>query len=243
MDFDKIFIKDASPTKMGGQAVMEGIMMRNQDQYAVAVRKPDKEIDVKVFDYKGPSKNNKIKDLPILRGIINFIDSLYLGMTTLMYSSSFFEEEEETEKELSDEEKMALKDKKKKEESVFMGGTVVLSILLAVAIFFIVPYGISSIFQLFIQTHWVLALIEGVIRLGIFIAYISLITLMPDIKRTFMYHGAEHKTINCLEAGDELTVENIMRHTRFHKRCGTSFLFIVMIVSITFLIILAIVAT
>ena len=225
---------------VGGQAVMEGIMMRNQDKYAVAVRKPNKEIEVKVFDYKGPSKNKTIRDLPIIRGVLNFIDSLYLGMTTLLYSSSFFEDEEESKEEkekkkaLSEEEKKALIEKEKKEEKAMMGGTLVLSIVLAVAVFFMLPYFISSFFQRFIDSHWIIALLEGVIRLAIFIAYIALISFMPDIKRTFMYHGAEHKCINCIEHGLELSVENVRKSSKQHKRCGTSFLLIVMLVSIIF---------
>lgn len=221
---------------VGGQAVMEGIMMRNQDKYAVAVRKPDKEIDVKVFDYKGPSKNRKLKEIPIIRGVLNFIDSLYLGMTTLMYSSEFFEEEGEKKdtSNLSEEEKKALDKKEKSQEKAMMGGTVVMSIVLAVAIFFILPYFISSFFQRFIESYWLIALLEGVIRLAIFIGYIALISLMPDIKRTFMYHGAEHKCINCIEHGLELNVENVRKSSKQHKRCGTSFLLIVMLISVIF---------
>ena len=222
---------------VGGQAVMEGIMMRNQDKYAVAVRKPDKEISVEVFDYKGPTKNKKLKNIPILRGVLNFVDSLYLGMTTLMYSASFFEEEEEKkedEKGLSEDEKKAIKDKERKDEKAMMGGTVVLSILLAIGIFFVVPYFISSFFQKFIEAQWLIALLEGIIRLAIFIGYVSLISLMPDIKRTYMYHGAEHKCINCIEHGLELTVENVRKSSKQHKRCGTSFLLIVMLISVIF---------
>lgn len=228
---------DMKYSGVGGQAVMEGIMMRNDDKYAVAVRKPDKEIDVKVFDYKGPSKNKKLRELPIVRGVLNFIDSLYLGMTTLMYSSSFFEEEEEDKEKnenLSEEEKKAIKEKEKKEENAVMGGTVVLAVVLAVAIFFVIPYVISSFFQRFIEAQWIMALLEGVIRLAIFIGYVSLISLMPDIKRTYMYHGAEHKCINCIEHGLELNVENVKKSSKQHKRCGTSFLLIVMLISVIF---------
>ena len=218
---------------VGGQAVMEGIMMRNQDKYAVAVRKPDKEIIVEVFDYKGPTKSKRLKNIPILRGVINFVDSLYLGMTTLMYSASFFDEEEEKE-ELSEEEKKAKKDKEKKEEKAMMGGTVAVSILLAIGIFFVVPYFISLFFQKFIEAQWLIALLEGVIRLAIFIGYVSLVSLIPDIKRTYMYHGAEHKCINCIEHGLELNIENVRNSSKQHKRCGTSFLLIVMLISVIF---------
>ena len=211
---------------VGGQAVMEGIMMRNEDKYAVAVRKPDKEIDVKVFDYKGPGKENKLKKLPIIRGVVSFVDSLYLGMTTLTYSSSFFEEEE-TKKES--------KDSKAKDDAV-MGGTIVLAIALAIGIFFGIPFLCTLVLEKFIHSHIWIAVIEGVIRLGIFIAYVGLVSLVPDIKRTYMYHGAEHKCINCIEHGLELTVENVKKSSKQHKRCGTSFLIIVMIISIIFFI-------
>lgn len=223
---------------VGGQAVMEGVMMRNGDKYAVAVRKPDKEIDVQVFDYAGPIKNKKLKNIPILRGVVNFVDSLYLGMTTLMHSASFFEDEEELKQMegMTEEEKKEYKEKEKQKENAAMGGTVVLSIALAIGIFFVVPYLISQFVQnvLHVESHLVIALIEGVVRLCIFIAYVGLISLMEDIKRTYMYHGAEHKCINCIEHGLELNLENVRKSSKQHKRCGTSFLLIVMLISIIF---------
>ena len=205
---------------VGGQAVMEGIMMRNADKYAVAVRKPDKEIDVQVFDYKGIIKNEKLKNIPIIRGVLNFVDSMYLGMTSLLHSAEFMEDEEEE----IDLEK----------EKAMMGWTVVLAIVLAVGIFFVLPYLISLFFQSFIQSRFVITLLEGVVRLAIFIGYVSLVALMPDIKRTYMYHGAEHKCINCIERGLELNVENVRNSSKEHKRCGTSFLFLVILISIIF---------
>lgn len=211
---------------VGGQAVMEGVMMKNQEKYAVAVRKPDQEIEIKVSEYKGIIQNKKIRNFPIIRGILSFIESLYLGMSTLTYSASFFEEEGEEPKEKTK------KDEKK--EAVVMGGTVAFSIVLALAIFFVLPYYLSGIFGRMIESSAVLALIEGVIRLAIFIGYIALISLMPDIKRVFMYHGAEHKCINCIEHGMELNVENVRKSSKLHKRCGTSFLLIVMLISIFF---------
>lgn len=222
---------------IGGQAVMEGVMMKNQEKYAVAVRKPNNEIETNTWDYEAGKKFKHIRKLPIFRGVFSFVDSLYLGMSTLMYSSSFFEEEEEkpSQKEgLSLEEKAKLEAKEKKEEKAIMGGTVVFSIVMALAIFFALPYFLSIFFQKFIDSTMLIALIEGIIRLAIFIAYIALISLMPDIKRTFMYHGAEHKCINCIENGLELNVENVRKSSRFHKRCGTSFLLIVMLISIIF---------
>ncbi len=221
---------------VGGQAVMEGVMMRNGEKYAVAVRKPDKEIDVQVFDYVGPIKNKKWKNLPIVRGVLNFIDSLYLGMTTLMHSASFFEDEDEKKatEGMTEEEKKAYKEKEKKQESAMLGGTVVVSIVLAVAIFFVLPYLISAFCQKFIESHLLITLLEGVIRLTIFILYVWVISFMEDIRRTYMYHGAEHKCINCIEHGLELNVENVRKSSKQHKRCGTSFLLIVMLISIIF---------
>ena len=208
---------------IGGQAVIEGVMMKNKEKYAVAVRKPDHEIEVMVSEYTGITKNEKIKNMPILRGVFNFIDSLVLGMQTLTYSASFFEEEEATDKKVD-----------AKKENAMMGGTVVLSIVLAVGIFMMLPYFISSFFQKLIPSSLLLALLEGVIRLAIFIGYVALISLMEDIRRVYMYHGAEHKCINCIEHGMDLNVENVRKSSRLHKRCGTSLLLIVMFFSILF---------
>ena len=183
---------------IGGQAVMEGVMMKNKDRYAVAVRKPDQEIVVEVKDYTGIIKNEKVKNIPILRGVLNFIDSLVLGISTLTYSASFFEEEESNRKKQLDEKQ------KKKKENAEMGITVALSFVLAIAIFMILPYYLSLFFRKYIASPTLLALIEGVIRLVIFVVYILLISRMEDIQRTFMYHGAEHKCINCIEHGLEL---------------------------------------
>ena len=205
---------------VGGQAVMEGIMMRNADKYAIAVRKPDKEIDVQVFDYKGFVKNEKLKKIPFVRGVFNFVDSLYLGMTSLLHSAECVEDEEE---ELNVE-----------KEKAMMGVTVALAVVMAVGIFFVLPYLISLVFQSFIQSHFVITLLEGIVRLAIFIGYVSLVALMPEIKRTYMYHGAEHKCINCIEHGLELNVENVRESSKEHKRCGTSFLFLVILISIIF---------
>lgn len=205
---------------VGGQAVMEGIMMRNADKYAIAVRKPDKEIDVQVFPCKDYIKNKKIKEIPFVRGVFNFVESLHLGMTSLLHSAEFVEDEEEE----IDLEK----------EKAMLGWTVVLAVVMAVGIFFVLPYLISLLFQSFIQSRFVITLLEGVVRLGIFIAYVSLVALMPEIKRTYMYHGAEHKCINCIEHGLELNVENVRNSSKEHKRCGTSFLFLVILISIIF---------
>ena len=220
---------------IGGQAVMEGVMMKNQEKYAVAVRKPDGEIALEVSEYKGIIKNKKIRNMPILRGVFSFIESLYLGVATLTFSASFFEEEETDQKEKTKkqrEKKVLTEEQQKRQDSLMMGGTVAFSIVLAVAIFMILPYYISVFFQKFTDSYMLIAVLEGLIRLAIFIGYVAAISLMPDIKRVYMYHGAEHKCINCIEHGMDLTVENVRKSSRLHKRCGTSFLLIVMIVSI-----------
>ena len=230
---------------IGGQAVMEGVMMKNQEKYAVAVRKPDQEIVVETSTYEGLIKNKKIRNMPILRGVFSFIESLVLGMKTLTFSASFFEEEEDEKSGSRKAEKRAgakkpapteeeQKKKEKRQENALMGGTVAISIVLAVAIFMVLPYYISVFFQRFITSQTLLALLEGVIRLTIFIGYVAAISLMPDIKRVYMYHGAEHKCINCIEQGMDLTVENVRKSSRLHKRCGTSLLLIVMLISIVF---------
>ena len=230
---------------IGGQAVMEGVMMKNQEKYAVAVRKPDQEIVVETSTYEGLIKNKKIRNMPILRGVFSFIESLVLGMKTLTFSASFFEEEEDEKSGSRKAEKRAgakkpapteeeQKKKEKRQENALMGGTVAISIVLAGAIFMVLPYYISVFFQRFITSQTLLALLEGVIRLTIFIGYVAAISLMPDIKRVYMYHGAEHKCINCIEQGMDLTVENVRKSSRLHKRCGTSFLLIVMLISIVF---------
>lgn len=220
---------------VGGQAVMEGVMMRNKDYYAVAVRKPDKEIEVKVSEYEGIIKNKRIRKIPVLRGMIAFVESLYLGMSTLMYSASFFEDEEES-KESNSRESITKNDSLKESNSqgIMIAGTVIVSILLAVGLFFVLPYFISIFFEKFIKSNFFVVFLEGITRLVIFILYISLISFTPDIKRVYMYHGAEHKCINCIEHGHKLTVENVRKSSKHHKRCGTSFLILVMMISIVF---------
>ena len=222
-------------------------MMKNQEHYAVAVRKPDGEIVVEAAEYSGLRINKKIKNIPVLRGVFNFIEALTLGMRTLMFSASFFEEEAESgEKTASGGENGAVErggkeergsqrsQEKKRREDVVIGGTVAFSVVLAVAVFMILPYMLSTLFARFVTSQMLLAVIEGVIRLAVFVGYVGAISLMPDIRRVYMYHGAEHKCINCIERGMELTVENVRRSSKEHKRCGTSFLLIVMLVSIVF---------
>ena len=220
---------------IGGQAVMEGVMMKNGDRYAVAVRKPDKEIIVKTAESPGFVKGKKFLGLPFVRGVFNFVDSLVLGMKTLTYSAGFFddEEEEEPEKEPSKLEKK-IDDflGTKKGMDLLMGVTVAFSMVLAVAAFMILPYLLSLLLRKVTDSQSLIAACEGVLKIAIFMGYITLISRMTDIQRVCMYHGAEHKCINCIEHGMELNVENVMKSSREHKRCGTSFLLIVMVVSI-----------
>ena len=216
---------------IGGQAVMEGIMMKNKDDYAVAVRKPDGEIVVDKQTYRSIVGNHMaLTRIPFVRGVFNFIDSMIIGMKTLMFSASFFEDEEEKKPMTEAEQK-----KKEKQESALMTGTVIVSIVFAVAIFMVLPYLLSGLLKRWIPSYGVRTVIEGLVRIGIFILYILLISRMEDIQRTFMYHGAEHKCINCIEHGLPLTVENVRISSRQHKRCGTSFLFFVLIISICLL--------
>lgn len=213
---------------LGGQAVIEGVMMKGTDSYSVAVRKPDHKIEVKLSRYESAGDRHKICKVPFIRGVVNFAESLVLGMKTLTYSSSFYDEDE-----VETKADRLFKDIfKEKAESVIIGFTVLLSVVIAIALFMLLPAALAELCGKWIQSHMLVAVIEGIIRLIVFILYVFLISQMEDIKRVFMYHGAEHKTINCYEAGDELTPENVAKHSRYHKRCGTSFLFIVMIVSI-----------
>lgn len=225
-------------SNIGGQAVMEGIMMRHGDVYSVAVRKPDKEIEIKVEDYKSIIKNKKILSLPIIRGVFNFIDSLVVGTKCLMYSATFFEEEEDyrKRKELQGEEREKEEAKKEKEDKILMTLTVCFSVVFSVALFMVLPYLLASLFHRVGATETLVTIAEAAVRILLFLLYMFLISKMEDIQRVFMYHGAEHKCINCVEHGLPLTVENVMKSSRFHKRCGTSFLFFVIIVSIIFFI-------
>lgn len=212
---------------IGGQAVIEGIMMKNKDEYAVAVRKTDGSIVSEKKKTENVQDRHPILKWPIIRGVVAFIDSLVLGLSTLTFSASFFEDE--------DGEQMS-----KKESDAMMGVAVAIAIVAAVAIFMLLPMFLSTLVKKVITSEVLIALIEGIIRIAIFVLYIKLISRMDDINRTFMYHGAEHKCINCVELGDDLTVENVMKSSKEHKRCGTSFLIIVMIISILFFMVIRI---
>lgn len=218
------------PSGIGGQAVLEGVMMKNRDRYAVAVRKPDGEIEVEKGHCQSLRDKYFVCDLPIIRGVVTFVESLVLGMKSLTDSSKYYEDEEEENRQQMDD---AAKERHEKIETTF---TVILSIFLAVGIFMVLPFFISELLKSIIKSAKVLAVIEGIIRIILFIGYVFAISFVEDIKRVFMYHGAEHKTINCVEHMLPLTVENVRKQSREHKRCGTSFIFIVLFISIIFFI-------
>lgn len=221
---------------IGGQAVIEGIMMKNSDRYSVAVRKPDGEIAVMEDSYEGFGKKHTWARLPIIRGAVNFVDSMVLGMKTLMYSASFFEDDEEAEP--SKFEKWFADRFGDKTDKIIMTLSTVLAIVIAVVVFMWLPLLVISFLSRFIHNDTIEAIIEGILRVCLFVGYIKLISRMEDIKRTFMYHGAEHKCINCVEHGLPLTVENVAASSKEHKRCGTSFIFIVMAITILFFVII-----
>ena len=218
--------------RIGGQAVIEGVMMKNMDRYAVSVRKPDGKIETKVEECVSFAEKHPLFKLPILRGMVNFLESMVIGMQTLNYSASFYEDAEEQTEEKT--EQFLEKFLGEKAEKVIMGIVLVFSLAISIGLFMILPYIASEAAGKLIHNEYVILFMEGIIRIAIFLGYIVLISRMEDIKRVFMYHGAEHKTINCLEAGVELTTENVDNYSRLHKRCGTSFIFIVMIISMVF---------
>lgn len=213
---------------IGGQAVLEGIMMKNKEKYAVAVRRPDGGISVETGNETGILPGSKLKEIPFVRGIFNFIDSLVLGMKCLNFSASFYEEEETADEKHSGEKKQ----KNETGEKLLSALVTCFAIVLALGIFVVLPYYLSSLLKDSLRNQSLLAIIEGVMRILIFILYVTGISLMKDIRRLYCYHGAEHKCINCIERGRPLTVENVMRSSRLHKRCGTSFIFFVFLVSI-----------
>ncbi|MDR2889107.1 MAG: DUF1385 domain-containing protein [Lachnospiraceae bacterium] len=214
---------------VGGQAVLEGVMMKHKDEYAIAVRKPDGEIEVEIDIFRGILAGKAIKEFPFIRGVFNFIDSMVLGMKTITYSASFYEDEEA---EATAVDKVTDKVFKDKAEKVLLGLTTVFSVALALGIFVLLPFFISNWMKSFIRNASLVAILEGVLRIVIFLAYVSVISFMKDIKRLYSYHGAEHKCINCIEKGRPLTVRDVMRSSRLHRRCGTSFMFFVIFISI-----------
>ena len=210
---------------IGGQAVLEGIMMKNGDKYSVAVRKPNGEIEVELDTYHGILEGSKIKKIPFIRGVFNFLDSLILGTRSLNFSATFYEDEDE-QKNVKDPAKKARQDK------ALTTLTTILAVVLALTLFMALPYYTSVLLGRYVRNASLMAIIEGIIRIVIFVLYVAAISLMPDIKRVYRYHGAEHKCINCIESGLPLTVENVMKSSKQHKRCGTSFLLFVMLVSV-----------
>ena len=210
------------PKAVGGQAVIEGVMMKGAEDIAIAVRKPDGEIVVKKEKLK--SNRKKISRIPIIRGIFTFVDSMVLGVNALLYSAEFVDVEEEEKKKASKLDEFL--------EKNIIWISVVISIVFSVGLFILLPTVLVGIFKAYIDNTLILNGIEGIVRIAIFLGYILAISGMKDIRRVFEYHGAEHKSIFCYEHGEELTVENVRKYGRLHPRCGTSFLFIVMIVSI-----------
>lgn len=221
--------KNMKYSGIGGQAVLEGIMMKNKEQYAVAVRKPNGEIEVEVEHYNSIVHGSKLLNIPFIRGIFQFIDSLILGMRSLDFSSKFYEEADTEETAADKAFNRLFKDKADK---VFSAIVMILSLALAIGIFMVLPYYVTSLFEEYIRSTSFMAIIEGVLRIAIFVGYVLSISLMKDIRRVYMYHGAEHKCINCIEKGRPLTVGNVMKSSKQHKRCGTSFMLFVMFVSV-----------
>lgn len=218
--------------RIGGQAVIEGVMMKNMDRYAVSVRKPNGKIETKVEECVSFAEKHPLFQLPVFRGMANFLESMVIGMKTLNYSASFYEDEEEQTE--SRTKQLLEKILGEKAEKIIMGIVLVFSLAISIGLFMILPYIASEALGKLIRNEYMILFMEGIIRIAIFLGYIVLISRMEDIKRVFMYHGAEHKTINCLEAGVPLTPENVDNFSRLHKRCGTSFIFIVMIISMVF---------
>ena len=218
--------------RIGGQAVIEGVMMKNMDRYAVSVRKPNGKIETKVEECVSFAEKHPLFQLPVFRGMANFLESMVIGMKTLNYSASFYEDEEEQTE--SRTEQLLEKILGEKAEKIIMGIVLVFSLAISIGLFMILPYIASEALGKLIRNEYVILFMEGIIRIAIFLGYIVLISRIEDIKKVYMYHGAEHKTINCLEAGVPLTPENVDNFSRLHKRCGTSFIFIVMIISMVF---------
>lgn len=221
---------------IGGQAVIEGIMMKNKSDYATAVRRPDGEIEIQKGEYVSMTEKVKLCAMPFVRGVFSFVDSMVLGMRTLSFSAGFFEDDEDSEP--GRLELWLDKVFGEKVEKALMAFVMVFSVVMAIGIFMVLPLLIANVFRQFISSAMVMAVLEGCIRIGIFVAYIKLISRMEDIRRTFMYHGAEHKCINCIEHGMTLTVDHVRQSSKQHKRCGTSFLIIVMIISILFFMVI-----
>ncbi len=230
LDYKKIFIEKARPTTIGGQAVIEGVMMKGPNETAIAVRKQNQEIVIKKEEVKGIAKKTFFK-LPIIRGVVALIDAMVIGVKSLIYSAELYEEEDDTSKKSKFE--LWIEDKfGEKAGDIFIYLSVAIAIFMGILLFIILPTVATNLMKLATHNAWLLNLGEGILRIFLFISYIWLISRMKDIQRVFQYHGAEHKTIHCYENGLPLTVENARQFTTLHPRCGTSFLFLVMIVSL-----------
>ena len=217
---------------IGGQAVLEGVMMRSGTQYAVAVRRSDGSVTVKNEEYKGFFADSPLKKIPFIRGVFVFIDSMILGFRCTDYSAEIYAEDDPGESDPADDPSRGEDGRNSFPERILTGAVFVFSLALAIGLFMVLPYFLASHVVNLTGNTALLSVFEGVIRIGIFVLYILAISMMKDIRRLFQYHGAEHKCINCLESGNALTVENAMQATRFHKRCGSSFILFVMMVSI-----------
>lgn len=222
--------KPARPNSIGGQALIEGVMMRGKDKISIAVRKPDGEIDLKVDPISQKSQMAFFK-WPIIRGIVALISSMIIGVKALTYSAEFFVEGDGTEEKSKFESWLYAK-LGKKADDILLGFSLVFAVVFALLLFGALPTALVSFLRGFIENSILLSAIEGVTKIAVFILYIVSISQMKDIKRVFQYHGAEHKTIHCYESGEEVTVENARKFTTLHPRCGTSFLFFVLIISI-----------
>ena len=221
---------------IGGQAVIEGIMMRNKDKYSVGVRKPDGEIVVDVKEFKPYAERFKLAGVPFIRGSFAFVESMVIGMRTLMYSASFFEDDEDCEP--SKFEMWLEKTFGDKLDKIIIGISMAAAFVLALVIFLWLPLFLAGLLNRVITNDTLMAFFEGVIRVAIFVIYIKLVSKTKDINRTFMYHGAEHKCINCIEHGLPLSVDNVAVSSKEHKRCGTSFIIIVMLIGILFFMVI-----
>ena len=219
-------------TSIGGQALIEGVMMKGPDKTAIAVRKPDNDIELKVENNKSLSMKHKIFSLPFVRGMIGLIDALLIGTKALLYSAEFFEDEVPKDKNGNPKKTITQKIFKDKAQDVEMVLAVIISLTLTIGIFMVLPSFLTNLLKDRIDSVFGLNLMEGILRISIFLIYIVWIAKLDDVKRVFQYHGAEHKSIHCYENGMDLTVENVKKFPVLHPRCGTSFLFMVMIVSI-----------
>jgi len=221
---------------IGGQAVIEGIMMKNGNKYAVGVRKTDGSIAIDVQSCTSYAEKYALARVPFIRGVFSFVESMSVGMSTLMYSASFFEDEEDEAP--SKFELFLQKIFGDKLDKIIMTFSVVLAVILSLVLFVWFPMFLSGLVAKIITNDTIIALFEGILRVCVFISYIKLVSKTEDIKRTFMYHGAEHKCINCIEHGMPLSVRNVAASSKEHKRCGTSFIMIVMLISILFFVVI-----